>query len=127
MADTSANVRGIQFLLVATTCLAINDACNKYLAATLPVAEIVLLRAIISTAIVLAVLAIRKELAGVAAVLRPDIMLRSPSPTGDGRMRTNGWLSALHWRCSILVSPTPMTSIAASTCRSRRRSITGTC
>lgn len=77
MADTSANVRGIQFLLVATTCLAINDACNKYLAATLPVAEIVLLRAIISTAIVLAVLAIRKELAGVAAVMRPDIMLRS--------------------------------------------------
>lgn len=77
MANTSANIRGIRFLLVATTCLAVNDACNKHLAATLPVAEIVLLRAVISAAIVLAILAIRKELAGVAAILRPDIMLRS--------------------------------------------------
>jgi S-adenosylmethionine uptake transporter len=77
MADTSANIRGIRFLLVATTCLAINDACNKHLAATLPVAEIVLLRAMISAAIVLVVLWIRGELAGLGAILRPDIMLRS--------------------------------------------------
>lgn len=77
MADTSANMRGIRFLLVATTCLAINDACNKHLAATLPVSEIVLLRAVISTAIVLVVLWVRNELAGLGALLRPDIMLRS--------------------------------------------------
>jgi S-adenosylmethionine uptake transporter len=77
MADTSANMRGIRFLLVATTCLAINDACNKHLAATLPVAEIVLLRAVISAAIVLVILWIRNELAGLGAILRPDIMLRS--------------------------------------------------
>jgi S-adenosylmethionine uptake transporter len=77
MADTSANLRGVRFLLVATTCLAINDACNKHLAATLPVAEIVLLRAVISAAIVLMILWLRGELAGIGAILRPDIMLRS--------------------------------------------------
>jgi drug/metabolite transporter (DMT)-like permease len=77
MAASSANVRGIQCLLVATTCLAINDACNKHLAATLPVSEIVLLRAVISAAIVTAILAVRGELAGLRAILRPDIMLRS--------------------------------------------------
>lgn len=77
MAEPSANARGIQCLLVATTCLAINDACNKHLAATLPVSEIVLLRAVISAAIVTAILAMRGELAGLGAILRPDIMLRS--------------------------------------------------
>ncbi len=77
MTASSANARGIQCLLVATTCLAINDACNKHLAATLPVSEIVLLRAVISAAIVTAILAARGELAGLGAILRPDIMLRS--------------------------------------------------
>ena len=52
MPDATANFRGIRYLLVATTCLAINDACNKYVVATLPVAEIVTLRAIISGGIV---------------------------------------------------------------------------
>lgn len=77
MPDASANYRGIRCLLIATTCLALNDACNKYVVATLPVSEIVFLRAVISTALVLAVLFARRELAGVAAVLRPGIMLRS--------------------------------------------------
>jgi drug/metabolite transporter (DMT)-like permease len=77
MPDASANFRGIRCLLIATTCLALNDACNKHLVATMPVSEVVLLRAIISGAIVFAVLAMRNELAGLRAVLRPEIMLRS--------------------------------------------------
>lgn len=77
MADVSANYRGIRCLLIATTCLALNDACNKFVVSSLPVSEIVTLRAIISAAIVLAVIAARGELAGIRAVVRPDIMLRS--------------------------------------------------
>jgi drug/metabolite transporter (DMT)-like permease len=77
MPDASANYRGIRCLLIATTCLALNDACNKHLVASMPVAEIVLFRAIISAGIVLAVLAARGEFAGIGAILRPDIMLRS--------------------------------------------------
>lgn len=77
MPDASANYRGIRCLLIATTCLAVNDACNKFLVADLPIAQIVFLRALISIAIVLVVLAARKELAGIAAIFRPDIMLRS--------------------------------------------------
>jgi len=77
MPDASANYRGIRYLLIATTCLALNDACNKQLVASMPAAEIVLLRAIISGALVLAVLAVRNELTGLGAILRPDIMLRS--------------------------------------------------
>lgn len=77
MPDVSANYRGIRCLLIATTCLALNDACNKFVVASLPVAEIVFLRALISGGIVLAVLAMRGELAEIGAVLRPDIMLRS--------------------------------------------------
>ncbi len=30
MVSASANYRGIQYLLIATTCLALNDACNKF-------------------------------------------------------------------------------------------------
>lgn len=77
MAKASANYRGIRCLLIATTCLALNDACNKIVVATLPVAEIVTLRAIISGMIVFAVMAARNELAGLRALRRPDIMLRS--------------------------------------------------
>jgi drug/metabolite transporter (DMT)-like permease len=76
MPDPTANFRGIRYLLVATTCLAINDACNKYVVATLPVAEIVTLRAIISGGIVLAVIATRGELRSLRALARPDVMLR---------------------------------------------------
>jgi drug/metabolite transporter (DMT)-like permease len=76
MPDVSANLRGIRCLLIATTCLALNDACNKHLVATLPAAELVFLRAVISGAIVLAVLTIRNELAGLRALARPDILLR---------------------------------------------------
>jgi drug/metabolite transporter (DMT)-like permease len=77
MPEASANYRGIRCLLIATTCLALNDACNKFVVATLPVSEIVTLRAIISGGIVLAVIAARGELASLVAVARPDIMLRS--------------------------------------------------
>jgi drug/metabolite transporter (DMT)-like permease len=77
MPDVSANLRGIRCLLIATTCLALNDACNKYLVATLPVSEVVLLRALVSGTIVFAVIVARGELAGLRALLRPDIMLRS--------------------------------------------------
>jgi drug/metabolite transporter (DMT)-like permease len=77
MPNTSANLRGIRCLLIATTCLALNDACNKHLVATLPVAEVVLLRALISGFIVFGVIASRGELAALRALLRPDIMLRS--------------------------------------------------
>ena len=59
MPDVSANLRGIRCLLIATTCLALNDACNKHLVATLPVAEVVLLRALISGFIVFMVIAAR--------------------------------------------------------------------
>lgn len=77
MPDVSANYRGIRFLLIATTCLALNDACNKYVVATLPASEIVTLRAIITGAIVFAVMAMRGELASLRVLARPDIMLRS--------------------------------------------------
>jgi drug/metabolite transporter (DMT)-like permease len=77
MPDASANYRGIICLLVATTCLALNDACNKHLVATMPAAEIVLLRAILSGALVLGILAMRGELGGIVAIKRRDIMLRS--------------------------------------------------
>lgn len=77
MPGTTANLRGIRCLLIATTCLALNDACNKHLVATLPVAEVVLLRALISGFIVFAVIAARRELAGLRALMRPEIMLRS--------------------------------------------------
>jgi drug/metabolite transporter (DMT)-like permease len=77
MPDASANYRGIICLLIATTCLAMNDACNKYLVATMPAAEIVFLRAILSGGLVLGALALRGELAGVIAMRRRDIMLRS--------------------------------------------------
>jgi drug/metabolite transporter (DMT)-like permease len=77
MPDATANFRGIRYLLIATTCLAINDACNKYVVATLPVAEIVTLRAIISGGIVLAVIAARGELHSLRVVARPGVMLRS--------------------------------------------------
>ena len=77
MPDASANYRGIRCLLVATTCLAINDACNKYVVASLPASEIVTLRAIISGAIVFAVIAARGELSTLRALRRPEIMLRS--------------------------------------------------
>ncbi len=77
MSHASANYRGIRCLIIATTCLALNDACNKLVVASLPVSEIVFLRAVISIALVLTVLAVRRELAGIAAAFRPDIMLRS--------------------------------------------------
>jgi drug/metabolite transporter (DMT)-like permease len=77
MADVTANYRGIRCLLIATTCLALNDACNKYVVATLPVSEIVSIRAFISTSLVFAVIVARGELAGLRAIARPDIMLRS--------------------------------------------------
>jgi drug/metabolite transporter (DMT)-like permease len=77
MPDATANFRGIRYLLIATTCLAINDACNKYVVATLPVAEIVTLRAIISGGIVLSVMAVGGELRALRALARPDVMLRS--------------------------------------------------
>jgi drug/metabolite transporter (DMT)-like permease len=77
MASVSANVRGIRCLLIATSCLALNDACNKYVVATLPVSEIVVLRAIISGGIVCAVIAMHGELRSLRALLRPQIMLRS--------------------------------------------------
>jgi drug/metabolite transporter (DMT)-like permease len=77
MPDVSANYRGIRFLLIATTCLAVNDACNKFVVATLPVSEIITLRAIISGGIVLGVIAARGELNTLRALGRPDIMLRS--------------------------------------------------
>jgi drug/metabolite transporter (DMT)-like permease len=77
MPNTSANLRGIRCLLIATTCLALNDACNKFLVGTLPVAEVVLLRALISGSIVFAVIAARGELSGLRALTRPDILLRA--------------------------------------------------
>ncbi|MEX0590229.1 MAG: DMT family transporter [Xanthobacteraceae bacterium] len=77
MPDASANYRGIRCLLIATTCLALNDACNKYVVATLPASEIVTLRAIISAIIVFAVIVARGEIEGLRAIARPDIMLRS--------------------------------------------------
>jgi drug/metabolite transporter (DMT)-like permease len=76
MPDVTANFRGIRYLLIATTCFALNDACNKYVVATLPAAEIVTLRAIISGAIALAVIAARGELRALRALARPDVMLR---------------------------------------------------
>jgi drug/metabolite transporter (DMT)-like permease len=77
MPDASANYRGIRCLLIATTCLALNDACNKLVVSTLPVSEIVTIRAVISGGIVLAVIAARGELRSVRAIARPEIILRS--------------------------------------------------
>jgi drug/metabolite transporter (DMT)-like permease len=77
MPTAPANRRGIRFLLIATTCLAINDACNKLVVTTLPVSEIVTLRAIMSGGIVFAVIAARGELESLGAIRRPHIMLRS--------------------------------------------------
>lgn len=77
MPDASANYRGIRCLLIATSCLALNDTCNKFLVAAMPASEIILLRAIISAVIVVAVIAARGELASLNALRRPDIMVRS--------------------------------------------------
>jgi drug/metabolite transporter (DMT)-like permease len=76
MSNASANFRGIRCLLAASTCFALNDACNKFVVATLPASEIVSLRAIISGAIALAVLAANGELKSLRATTRPDIMAR---------------------------------------------------
>lgn len=77
MPSETANYRGIRYLLIATTCLALNDACNKFVVATLPASEIVILRAVITGVIVLAVMGLRGELGSLHALSRPDIMLRS--------------------------------------------------
>jgi drug/metabolite transporter (DMT)-like permease len=76
MPSASANYRGIRCLLIATTCLALNDACNKFVVATLPASEIVTLRAVITGVILLGIMAVRGELASLRALGRPDIMLR---------------------------------------------------
>jgi len=76
MASASANYRGIQYLLIAVTCLSINDACNKFVVATLPVSEIVTLRAILTGSIVIAVMGIRGEFASLRLLGRPDVIVR---------------------------------------------------
>jgi S-adenosylmethionine uptake transporter len=75
--DASANYRGIRCLLIATTCLALNDACNKQLVASLPAWEIVLFRALITAGIILPVIVWRRELKDLRALLQPHIALRS--------------------------------------------------
>lgn len=77
MPDASANARGIRCLLIATTCLALNDACNKFLVATMPASEIVVFRGALGGLIVLAVLLAKGEQKGLVALRRPDIVLRS--------------------------------------------------
>ena len=76
MPSASANFRGIRYLLAATTCFALNDACNKFVVASLPASEIISLRAVISGSIVLAVLVASGELKSLRAIARPDITLR---------------------------------------------------
>lgn len=75
--SSTANQRGIVAMTAAMAAFAVNDAMMKYLAATLPVSEIMVLRGLVAAALVTFVMWRTGDLAMFAEARRGPVLLRA--------------------------------------------------
>lgn len=74
---STVNQRGIVAMIAAMAAFAINDAMMKYLAATLPVSEIMVLRGLVAAGVVIVVMWRMGDLAAFAEARRWPVLLRA--------------------------------------------------
>ena len=75
--QTTINRRGMAAMTSATAAFAVNDACMKYLVATLPVSQVMVLRGIVSAVIVFLLVARARQLTSLPEMRRGSVLLRA--------------------------------------------------
>lgn len=84
--DSTANRRGMIFMVIAMALFAANDAGTKYAAATLPVSEVMVLRGGFAVVFLLVVLAWRGELRDTPQIFDWQVGLRSLAEAASGAL-----------------------------------------